>query len=95
MTLEGRAWSGQAPVTAVEVSTDDGATWRPAELDPVDGHRWAWRRWHLTWDAGPGSHVLAVRATDADGHTQPAIPHWNRGGFANNAIHTVPVLCQG
>jgi DMSO/TMAO reductase YedYZ molybdopterin-dependent catalytic subunit len=91
--LEGRAWSGQAPVTAVEVSTDGGAKWHPAGLDPSDGHRWAWRRWHWTWTATSGPHVLAARATDADGHTQPADQHWNRGGFANNAIQRVRVVC--
>ncbi|MGW3146028.1 sulfite oxidase [Streptomyces sp. NPDC001177] len=91
--LEGRAWSGQAPVTAVEVTTDGGANWHPAALDPADGHRWAWRRWRWTWPATSGPHVLAARATDADGHTQPADQHWNRGGFANNAIHRVPVVC--
>ncbi|MEU6578375.1 sulfite oxidase [Streptomyces sp. NPDC046805] len=93
VTLEGRAWSGQGPVTAVEVTTDGGATWHPATLDPADDHPWAWRRWHTTWTAEPGSHVLAARATDAAGHTQPTTQNWNRGGFANNAIHPVPVLC--
>ncbi|MFJ3306579.1 sulfite oxidase [Streptomyces sp. NPDC086549] len=91
--LEGRAWSGRAPVTAVEVTTDGGASWHPADLDPADGHRWAWRRWHRTWTATPGDHVLAARATDAEGHTQPPDQNWNRGGFANNAIQRVPVVC--
>ncbi|MFI2433485.1 sulfite oxidase [Streptomyces sp. NPDC018693] len=93
VTLEGRAWSGHAPVTRVEVSTDGGATWRAAGLAPDDGHRWAWRHWRLSWTATPGEHVLSARATDADGHTQPPHPPWNRGGFANNAIQRVDVLC--
>jgi DMSO/TMAO reductase YedYZ molybdopterin-dependent catalytic subunit len=33
-TVEGRAWSGHAPVTAVEVTTDGGANWSAATLDP-------------------------------------------------------------
>ncbi|CAM5659654.1 sulfite oxidase [Streptomyces viridochromogenes] len=93
VTLEGRAWSGYAPVSRVEVSADAGATWREAELEPGDGHRWAWRRWRHPWTAVPGEHVLSARATDADGRTQPVRQPWNRGGFANNLVQRVPVLC--
>ncbi|MFF0066130.1 sulfite oxidase [Streptomyces sp. NPDC005279] len=91
--LEGRAWSGHAPVTTVEVSTDDGRSWSEAELAPPDGHRWAWRNWRASWTATPGSHVLSVRAHDADGHHQPLSQPWNRGGFANNLVQRIPVLC--
>ncbi|WP_354638391.1 sulfite oxidase [Kitasatospora camelliae] len=91
--LEGRAWSGCAPVTGVEVSTDGGRSWREAELSAPDGHRWAWRHWRLTWTATPGLHQLTARATDAAGNTQPLDPPWNRGGFANNLVQQVPVVC--
>jgi DMSO/TMAO reductase YedYZ molybdopterin-dependent catalytic subunit len=91
--LEGRAWSGRAPVTGVEVSTDGGRSWDAADLGPGSDHRWAWRPWTHTWTATPGSHVLSARATDAEGHTQPLDQPWNRGGFANNLVQRVPVLC--
>ncbi|MFF7547554.1 sulfite oxidase [Streptomyces canus] len=93
VTLEGRAWSGRAPVTRAEVSTDAGASWHEAELEPDAGHRWAWRRWRLNWRAEPGQYVLSARATDAEGHTQPLEQPWNRGGFANNLVQRVEVLC--
>ncbi|RPF38909.1 sulfite oxidase [Streptomyces sp. TLI_185] len=93
VTLEGRAWSGRAPLARAEVSTDAGRTWHEAELEPDGGRRWAWRRWHLEWTATPGEHVLSARATDAEGHTQPLEQHWNRGGFTNNLVQRVPVLC--
>jgi DMSO/TMAO reductase YedYZ molybdopterin-dependent catalytic subunit len=92
--LEGRAWSGRAPVTGVEVSVDGGRSWTAADLDPDDGHRWAWRRWRTSWTATPGSYVVTARATDADGE-QPTDQVWNRGGFANNAAQQVPVTCLG
>jgi hypothetical protein len=90
--LEGRAWSGWGEVTAVEVTVDGGATWRPADLGrPVD--RWAWRGWTLSWEAGtPGEYVVSARATDATGRTQPGEPPWNRGGFANTSVQRVDVL---
>ena len=93
VTLEGRAWSGRAPVTGVEVSTDGGRSWSPAELDRDDAHRWAWHPWRFSWTATPGHHVLSARATDAEGHTQPLDQPWNRGGFVNNLVQRVPVLC--
>ncbi|MCX5329340.1 sulfite oxidase [Streptomyces sp. NBC_00140] len=91
--LEGRAWSGRAPVTRVEVSADAGRTWHETALEPDDGHRWAWRRWRFSWTATPGEHLLSARATDAEGHTQPLEQPWNRGGFVNNLVQRVPVLC--
>ncbi|MFJ9817773.1 sulfite oxidase [Streptomyces sp. NPDC101151] len=91
--LEGRAWSGCAPVTSVQVSTDGGATWQPAGLEPDGGHRWAWRRWSFMWSAVPGDHVLSVRAADESANVQPLEQPWNRGGFANNVVQRVPVFC--
>ncbi|MFJ3990256.1 sulfite oxidase [Streptomyces sp. NPDC090032] len=94
--LEGRAWSGHGPVTRVEVTTDDGATWSDATLDPPGGHPpdgAAWRRWQAPWTAAPGTHVLGARATDATGRTQPLTQPWNRGGFGNNLVQRIPVHC--
>ncbi|HEY6960786.1 MAG TPA: sulfite oxidase [Gaiellaceae bacterium] len=89
--LEGRAWSGHAPVTSVDVSTDGGATWAPATLAPDELGRWAWRGWTFAWDAAEGEHVLACRARDAAGNEQPLEPAWNVGGYANNSVQRVPV----
>jgi DMSO/TMAO reductase YedYZ molybdopterin-dependent catalytic subunit len=91
--LAGRAWSGFAPIVRVEVSSDDGQAWTDATLDPATDHRWAWRRWSFVWEAAVGEHVLAARATDAEGRTQPIDQPWNRGGFANNLVQRVPVTC--
>jgi sulfane dehydrogenase subunit SoxC len=77
-------------VTAVEVSTDGGASWGAAELDEP-GSRWAWRGWRYAWDALRGEHVLCCRARDAAGNVQPDEADWNVGGYANNAVQRVPV----
>jgi sulfane dehydrogenase subunit SoxC len=88
--LTGRAWSGLAPVAAVEVSTDGGRSWRPARLDGQPSP-WAWAGWSFAWEATPGTYELCSRATDAAGNTQPTEPPWNTGGYANNAVQRVPV----
>ena len=91
--LQGRAWSGRAPVVRVEVTADGGRTWAEATLEPDTGHRWAWRRFTHEWLAIPGRHLLTARAGTADGETQPVGQVWNRGGFANNATHDITVVC--
>ncbi len=88
--IEGRAWSGLAPVERVEVSDDGGKTWGEAELEPPEG-RWAWRGWRFRWDARPGEHLLCSRARDEAGNEQPLEPAWNLGGYSNNAVQTVRV----
>jgi len=89
--LEGRAWSGHAPVAAVEVSDDGGATWSDAKLEPA-GEPWAWRGFTYRWEAKPGEYVLCSRTRDEAGNEQPVEPPWNLGGYANNAVQTVRVV---
>ncbi len=90
--LAGRAWSGGGvPIARVEVAVD--GAWGEARLDPVAGP-WAWRGWSFDWDAVPGEHVLACRATDANGNVQPDVPAPDVGGFGNNATHRVPITVR-
>jgi DMSO/TMAO reductase YedYZ molybdopterin-dependent catalytic subunit len=90
-TLEGRAWSGFAPIERVDVSTDGGASWEPAELELDVGSPYAWCRWQHVFEARTGEAVLACRATDASGRAQPLGPVWNLSGYANNAVQRVPL----
>ena len=91
VTLQGRAWSGYGPVERVELSTDGGATFADAELEPPLG-RAAWRGWHHDWDAPAGEHVLCSRATDAAGNVQPLEALWNLKGYANNEVERIRVV---
>jgi DMSO/TMAO reductase YedYZ molybdopterin-dependent catalytic subunit len=90
--LDGRAWSGRAPVTHVEITTDGGASWHQAELGDASGGPWAWRSWRYAWRAEPGRYLLGARATDGSGGVQPTEPPWNRGGFAVNPTQRVEVV---
>jgi DMSO/TMAO reductase YedYZ molybdopterin-dependent catalytic subunit len=88
VTIEGRAWSGWAPIQSVELGVD--GTWTQAEVEPSSS-RWAWQAWHAEWDAAPGEHVLSCRARDESGNEQPDEADWNVGGYANNGIQRVPL----
>jgi DMSO/TMAO reductase YedYZ molybdopterin-dependent catalytic subunit len=89
--LRGRAWSGYAPVTRVEVAVD--GAWADASLDPPFGD-FAWRGWSFGWDAAPGEHELACRATDAGGNAQPVEQPWNYQGMGNNLVQRVAVTVR-
>ncbi|WP_370614304.1 sulfite oxidase [Mumia sp. Pv 4-285] len=91
--LTGRAWSGFAPVERVEVSSDGAATWSDAEIEPCSAP-YAWQAWRSTWHAMPGPTELCVRATDAEGRTQPLEQRWNRQGMANTHVQRVPVVVR-
>jgi DMSO/TMAO reductase YedYZ molybdopterin-dependent catalytic subunit len=89
--LQGRAWSGWAPIERVQVSVDGGRTWYPAELGAAPGLS-AWAPWSYDWTPPiPGEYELACRARDAAGNEQPLEPGWNVGGYANNAVQRVRV----
>jgi len=89
--IEGRAWSGIAPVNRVEISVDDGATWQPATLTP-SASPWEWAGWHFDWEAKPGEYVLTARTFDESGAGQPVEQPWNRQGMANNMVQRVTVI---
>ncbi|MEO8230144.1 MAG: sulfite oxidase [Chloroflexota bacterium] len=94
--IAGRAWSGTSPIAAVEVSDDDGATWREATLEPAELGPWAWRSWSYDWQPrAAGEHVLCCRARDTGGSAQTDAPGWNVGGYANPAAQRVSVTVEG
>ncbi len=88
--IYGAAWTGEADVTKVEVSTDGGKTWQTAKLlgEKVP---FAWRLWELPWKAPkqPGRYRLMSRATDSKGQTQPE--KHNRDSRAYRIHHTLAV----
>ena len=71
VAVAGVAWAQQRGIGAVEVRID-GGDWQEATLSEVASTD-TWRQWVYYWDAEPGDHVIAVRATDSDGETQPEV----------------------
>lgn len=89
--VAGTAWSGKGAIVGVEVSVDGGTTWGEAELGEPAGPRAA-VPWTFVWrPATAGRHVLAARATDESGETQPTESIWNELGYGNNVVQRVAV----
>ena len=97
--LTGIAWSGRGAVTTVEITTDGGGTWTPAELQtPVlprahTRFRWSWR-----WDGRDAA--IGSRCTDESGYVQPSLAELvaARGvhsNYHNNAIQMWKVSADG
>jgi hypothetical protein len=92
MTVRGKAWVGQGSVDRVEISTDEGVTWRRASLGR-EGDKYAWRT--FTFDFEPerfGFTTFLARAWDDRGNAQPIVSTWNPLGYYWNGIHRVGVL---
>lgn len=65
VVLGGVAW-GPEPIIAVECSTDGGATWQPASLEPLVDPV-SWTRWRLGLSLPPGEFEIIARAVIASG----------------------------
>ena len=71
VAIAGVAWAPDRGVSKVEVAID--GTWHEADLStPISDATWV--QWVAPWDATPGRHTLAVRATDGDGRLQDEQP---------------------
>jgi DMSO/TMAO reductase YedYZ molybdopterin-dependent catalytic subunit len=69
VVVAGVAWDQHTGIAKVEVGID--GDWREAELADVTGPD-TWRQWRYRWDATPGNHQVAVRATNTAGEQQTA-----------------------
>jgi len=68
--IRGLAWSGRGRITRVDVSTDGGRTWAPAELQRPVLPKCTVRFRHL-WNWSGADSVIMSRAVDETGYTQP------------------------
>jgi DMSO/TMAO reductase YedYZ molybdopterin-dependent catalytic subunit len=68
--VKGIAYGGNRGVSRVEMSFDDGKTWRDAEIYYTGGDI-AWSLWKTDWmPEQPGNYTLVARATDGKGAVQ-------------------------
>jgi sulfane dehydrogenase subunit SoxC len=85
-TISGIAWSGCGAVRRVEVSVDDGKTWKDAEISeptrPV-----ALARFTFPWTWNGDEAVLQSRCTDDKGQLQPTWANFRKFWGASGAPH--------
>jgi DMSO/TMAO reductase YedYZ molybdopterin-dependent catalytic subunit len=89
--LTGRAWSGAGEIEKVELAVN--GVWRDAVVERRQFEH-AWQAWRATWEARPGEHELACRATDSSGERQPLEAPWDASGFGNNGVQRIPVTVR-
>jgi len=91
--IYGVAFGGNKSVKSVAVTTDGGQTWQEARFVGPDLGKYAWRTFVLAADLKPGTHIIASRATDVAGNTQPEEFEENERGYGHNGwrAHAVAV----
>jgi hypothetical protein len=89
--IAGRAWSGAGHIDRVELAVN--GVWRDAVVEQRQFEH-AWQAWRAAWEAPPGEHELACRATDSTGERQPLEPPWDASGFGNNGVQRIQVTVR-
>jgi sulfite dehydrogenase (cytochrome) subunit A len=89
--LRGIAFDGGYGITNVEISADEGRTWRSATLGEDLG-KYSFRGWTTEIELPKGEHRLMVRATNRIGQSQPLEPLWSPPGYMRNVIETTRVV---
>jgi sulfane dehydrogenase subunit SoxC len=97
--VQGLAWSGRGRITRVDVSTNGGRTWAPAQLQepilPISTVRF---RFLWNWDGR--ETVLMSRATDETGYVQPTVQQFvdargERTSYHSNHMRAWKVASTG
>ncbi len=88
--IRGAAWAGENRVAKVEVSTNGGKDWNPANLEK-ESRPYFWALWTYSWDVRvPGVYTIVVRATDDQGNMQPNTRDSHRfDSYEQNWYHSV------
>jgi sulfite oxidase len=91
--VHGVAWNdGAARLETVEISFDDGETWRRTELK-TPSSPYAWHPWNTRLKLSRGKCRILARAVDTLGRSQPldGAIDWNPAGYGWLGVHAVEV----
>jgi DMSO/TMAO reductase YedYZ molybdopterin-dependent catalytic subunit len=88
--IRGVAWTSEAEISKVDVSTDGGLSWREAKLQGLNIKN-AWRFWSYQWHTPgkKGNVRIMARATDSWERLQPLERDPNRRNYMIS--HVLPV----
>ncbi len=90
--VRGIAFGGDCGVANVDLSIDDGRSWRPATLSTDEG-KYSFRQWQTSVSLpASGSQTLMVRCTNTDKVAQPMQRVWNPGGYMANQVEIIDVV---
>ena len=91
VALKGIAFDSGYGIQEVVVSTDNLASWRPAQLGKDLGN-YSFREWSLQWTPPRmGRYSLMARATNRIGESEPSEALWNPAGYLRNVVEHVDV----
>ena len=92
LPVGGIAMGGDTGVTRVDLSSDGGRSWTPAQLGPDLG-KYSFRRFDgSVTPSARGPLALMARCTNASGVVQSMTPNWNPGGFMRGCVETTHVV---
>ncbi len=90
--IQGIAWTGRGKVLRVDVTTDSGKTWLPAQLqEPVLDK--AHVRFRFLWNWNGDETEIASRVTDETGYQQPFLKQLLEARGGAGGYHFNPVTC--
>lgn len=93
--IRGLAWTGQGQIAEVQLSFDQGETWKDVSIQTLPNEPYSWSRWSYNWDVNnKGEYTIYSRARDSTGRIQPLTAFWNRKGYGYNAVSKITVKVE-
>jgi len=92
IVVKGYAVAGEGgPIKRVHVSTDEGKSWKDADIVYQDG-KYSWTVWECRVSRVNESTKIWSRAEDSMGELQPLEPVWNLRGVMSNGVSEITGL---
>ena len=94
IVVRGVAFDAGSGIKSVQMSVDNGETWKEAILDKEDAGDFAFRAFRCTFNPSKvGKLTIMCKATSNAGEVQPLAKDikWNHGGYRYNGIDEVTI----